>query len=74
MKRQLGIVLIILGSAITLWPFLMTTRMLLNFGHIAMSLHLGDVSLLPAFIICIFVTGGGVALILVGRKLRRTTS
>jgi choline-glycine betaine transporter len=71
MKKASGIILIILGSAISVFGFLVVVRMLLHFSPVILSLRLGDPSELLAFLFFVFCAGGGIALIFIGRKLHR---
>jgi len=72
MKKALGVILIIIGSGISVWCFLVVVRMLLSFGHVILSLRLGDVSELLAFLFYLLCVGAGIALIVIGRRrLRR---
>ena len=73
MKRVLGVILTILGSAIGVFCFLVVVRMLLNFGIVILALRAGDPSELLAFLVFVFCIFGGIALIILGRRLYRNT-
>ena len=72
MKKELGVILIIIGSAIGVWCFLVVVRMLLNFSNVLLSLRLGDVSELLAFLFYVLCAGAGIVLIFLGRRLVRS--
>lgn len=71
-KRTAGISLIVIGSAISVFGFLVMARMVPNFSHIISSLRMGDVSEFLAFLFFVFCFGGGIALIVIGRRLSRS--
>jgi len=64
MKKALGIILIIIGSAIGVWCFLVAVRMVL-------SLSLSGISQILAFLFYVLCVVGGIALIFLGRRLYR---
>lgn len=72
MKKALGVILIIIGTAIGVWCFLVVVRMLLNFSNVILSLRLGDVSELLAFLFYVLCVGAGITLIFLGRRLVRS--
>jgi len=64
MKKALGIILIILGAAMSIWSFMVVVRMLLNSS-------LSGTSQVLAFLFYLLLVGAGIALIFLGRRLRR---
>jgi len=68
-KRAAGISLVVAGSAISVFGFLVMARMVPNFSHIISSLRMGDSSEFLAFLFFVFCFGGGIALIIIGRRL-----
>ena len=64
MKKVLGVILIVIGAGIGGWCFLVAVRMVANSS-------LSGISQIMAFVIYVLLVGGGIALVLIGRRLVR---